>query len=168
VVFEKLVGGVRAPVVRVRVPGGSMPVNSTLVVSAPQADVLKGLSEDMARRIPYIENGDEEEVLAGAANTMVHLDLRDRVSREKIAFLNDEVRVELMVDTTLLRRRGGCYTPESNTVTVCLPGYVGLFRSIDDATRHEWQVNPVPRHRRYPRGTNGGGCIWVECLGIRV
>ena len=143
--FQKIVSGRSVTVAQVRVPAGSMPPNSELIVYAPEADVYKGLSEPMSRRIPYTENGDEEDVIAGAVNTMLKLELRHEETKAPAVFLNDEVHVELQLDQLLLRRRGGCYTPESNTVRVCLPGYVGLYREINTDTQNEWQFVPDVR-----------------------
>ena len=41
-----------------------------------------------------------------------------------------QVEVEFAIDQSVVRTRGQCYTPESNTVTVCLPGYVGIYRNV--------------------------------------
>jgi hypothetical protein len=132
-------------VLRVTVPGGSMPPNSELIVYGQESEVDRGLVRGMDRRIPFREHQSITSVLAGKAKTMVKLTLRDKATKQTLAFNNDEVRVEIEVDTPLVRVRGGCYTPESNVVTVCLAGYVGLYK-YDDSGRG-WHFIPDVQQR---------------------
>jgi hypothetical protein len=127
-------------VLRVTVPGGSMPPNSELIVYGQEAEVDRGLVRLMDRRIPLRERGNMNSVLAGKAKTMVKLTLRDKTTKKILAFNNDEVRLAIEVDTPLVRVRGGCYTPESNVVTVCLAGYVGLYKY--DGSKRGWHFVP--------------------------
>jgi hypothetical protein len=140
--FQKVLEGSTITVVKVTVPAGSMPYGSELIVFAREADLDKGLSPSMIARIPYMENGVAEAVLAGAGNTMLKLLLRDKTSRQPVAFLNDDVELQVGVNQAVLRSRGQCYTPESNTVTVCLPGYAGLYKLIETENQHEWDFVP--------------------------
>ena len=79
------------------------------------------------------------------ADTMLRLLLRNKSDKKVVPFENDNVEVELVVDQEVLRERGKCYTPESNIVTVCLPGYVGLYRYIDNEVKNEWEFVPDVR-----------------------
>ena len=134
-------------VLRVTVPGGSMPPNSELILCGEESEVDKGLVRGMDRRIPFKENGDIESVLAGKGNTMVELRLQDKDTKDKVSLQSGEIALEIAVDTPQVRVRGGCYTPESNIVTVCLGGYVGLYK-YDDSGRQS--------------GSGGTGWVFVS------
>jgi hypothetical protein len=93
-------------VLRVSVPEASLPVNSELFVYGTESIVGKGLSASTSRRIPYIEGGDIQQVLAGATNTMLKIVLQDRTSKRMVQFLGDGIVVEHLVDQSLVRVRG--------------------------------------------------------------
>jgi len=144
--FTKRVGTRDRTVLKVTVPGGAMPDGSELIVYSPESHIDKGLTNRMARRLPYRDTSDVEEgitaLLAGAR--MLELRLQNKLTKEVVPFVAD-VEVEMTVDQAVLRQRGSCYTPESSTVTVCLPGYAGIFKYVDSEARHEWQFLPDVR-----------------------
>ena len=148
--FRKFYLGVDVVVLSVRVPGNSLPEDSELIVYGLESELEKGLSGDMARRMPYQETGEIEEAIdilvSAARKTMLKLRLQKRADKTPMAFLpldtEETVQVKFMVDQAVLRRRGECITPETNTVTVCLPGYVGIFKYADVGDNKEWKFVP--------------------------
>ena len=154
--FTKRVGVTDMTVLKVTVPGGSMPAHSELIVSGLESEINKGLTDRMARRMPYRDVADVEGaieiLLAGARSTMLELRLQNKATNQPVSFLNDQVEVEMMIDEAVLRKRGTCYTPESNTVTVCLPGYVGIYKYVDSDSRHEWEFVPDIRESSASKG----------------
>jgi len=148
-------------VLKVIVPGGSMPPNSELMMYCQEQDVDKGRTQTMHGHLPYKEAGDGNKTLVGASNIMLRMKLQDRTTKAVVPFLNNQVEVELAVDQAVVRQRGNCYTPDTNTLTVCLPGSVGLFRYIDsDSLQTGWYIlqdvrqpddadKPAPESRMY-------------------
>ena len=123
-----------------------MPSESKLIVYLKEQAIDKGIPKQAALTLPYqnckeMTTGDcLKEVLAGVDNAMFQLTLLNS-SRAPVDFHDtSQVQVELGLDQEVTRKRGGCYTPESNILTVCLPGYVGLFKYM--RTRNRWQFVP--------------------------
>ena len=127
--FQKSLSGQTVTVLSVRVPGGAIPDNGELIVFGKECEVGKGMSLAMKYRIPYLENGPAEDVLAGAGNTMLKLTLRDKVSRQNLAFLRDDVEVEFGVDELVKRSRGQVCVCVCVCVCVfaCMHAYVNTY-----------------------------------------
>ncbi len=131
---------------QVTVPGGAMPSESKLIVYLKEQAIDKGIPKQAALTLPYqnckeMTTGDcLKEVLAGVDNAMFQLTLLNS-SRAPVDFHDtSQLQVELGLDQEVTRKRGGCYTPESSILTVCLPGSVGLFKYM--RTRNRWQFVP--------------------------
>ena len=156
--FKKSVENSEQTVLKVTVPGGSLSNDAELLVHCLETflgqqreqqllvgeinTVHLGLSKAMNHSLPYKYNGNVNNVVAGAGNSMVDIEVRNRNTKSSTSLLSDGIEVELLVDEQVLRTRGGCYTPESNTVTVCLPGFLGLYAFETTGERSTWSFIP--------------------------
>jgi len=123
------------------------PPTAPMEVSTPEAIVGRGVSMEMNVNLPLpsmavpcnkpssIDTNPTCSTFAGAHKSLLKVEVGG-------AELTDGVTLNIALDTAVVRTRGGCLTTESKTLTICLPGYVSLYR-FNDLTA-TWEGDAAP------------------------
>jgi len=124
------------------------PPTGNMKVSTPEAIVGRGVSLKMNANLPQpsstvpcssntnIDTHPTCSTFAGAQKSLLTVKLGAGEELRGGATLN------IALDTAVVRTRGGCFTTESKTLTICLPGYVGLYRFNDNTAA--WEIDQAP------------------------
>jgi hypothetical protein len=112
-------------------------LSATTKVSEAQALMGCGVSDGMQTMIPQpgpsvpCNNTPTCSTFAGKLGSLLRVDL------DSGADLAVGVNVELDLDDSIVRRRGGCYKYDSMNLTICLRGNAGLYKFNTSAQRWE-------------------------------
>ena len=128
---------------------GVLDNSSSLKISLTEAVVGRGVSSVMKTRLPKpgpevtcnpvsVEDPSPTcSSFAGLSSTMLDVKLNG------VQELSSGVAIQMAVDSSVVRRRGGCYTTATKTLTICLPGLVDLYRFNESSKAWETDTPPL-------------------------
>ncbi len=114
----KRMGSVTDDILTITIPGGALSDDASLYVELLEETGIELQSVSRQRRKNAVYTGE------GESGFLVRVVNATSLDKPLVA--------ELMLNTNTLRKAGGCYTTETNTATICVPAYVGLYNYVEN------------------------------------
>lgn len=109
-----------AVVATLTLTGDSLPAGGKVVVEALETGPGWDLTGLQYGKVPY------QSAFAGLEGTAMQITVYD-ASSEVVPLSEVGSSLTMQIENSLLRLQGGCYTDDDKTISVCVPGYSGLY-----------------------------------------